>query len=99
LRILSQKDRVKDSMIIMGILEQRTIQREAAYVHCVFHESEMTLDKGGPERFKLRGALLLLWEWHVVAIGIILVVVGVVGQRVGDVISLSVVRHALVMIG
>lgn len=59
----------------------------------------MTLDKGGPERFKLRGTLLLLREWHVVAIGIILVVVGVVGQRVGDVISLSVVRHALVVIG
>ena len=59
----------------------------------------MTLDKGDPERFKLRSALLLLREWHVVAIGIILVVVGVVGQRVGDVISLSVVRHALVLVG
>ena len=63
-----------------------------------FRQKEMTLDKGGPERIELRSALLLLREWHVVAIGIILVVVGVVGQRVGDVISLSVVRHALVVV-
>ena len=45
--------------------------------------------------------LLLFREWHVVAIGIgiILTVVGLVGQRVGGAIRLSVVGEALVLIG
>jgi len=43
--------------------------------------------------------VLFFREWHIVAIGIILVVVGVVGQGVGNVIRLGVVSHALVMIG
>ena len=43
--------------------------------------------------------MLLLREWHIVAIGIILVVVGVVGQRVGDVIRLGVVSHPLILVG
>ena len=61
--------------------------------------NERTLDKRSPEHSELRSAVLLFREWHsIVAIGIILVV-GIVGQRVGDVIRLSVVSHALVVIG
>jgi len=41
----------------------------------------------------------LLREWWIVAIGIILVVVGVVGHGVGNVIRLSVVSHAGILIG
>ena len=41
----------------------------------------------------------MLRELHIVAIGIILIVVGVVGQRVGNVIRLSVVSHALIRVG
>lgn len=43
--------------------------------------------------------LLLVRERHVVAIGIILVVVGFVGQRVGNVIRLCAVSEALVLVG
>jgi hypothetical protein len=43
--------------------------------------------------------LLLFRERHIVAIGIILVVVGVVGQRVGNAIRLGVVSEALILIG
>lgn len=61
--------------------------------------NERTLDKREPERSELRSAVLLFREWHIVAVGIILAVVGIVGQRVGDVIRLCVVSHALVGIG
>lgn len=43
--------------------------------------------------------MLLLLKWHEVAIGIILVVVGVVRQRVGNAIRLSAVCHPLIMVG
>ena len=42
--------------------------------------------------------MLLLWEWHIVAVGIILGVVGFVGQRVGKAIRLGAVCHALIRI-
>lgn len=42
--------------------------------------------------------MLLLRKRHIVAIGIILVVVGVVGQGVRNVIRLRVVSHALVIV-
>jgi hypothetical protein len=42
--------------------------------------------------------VLLLRECHIVAIGIVLVVVGFVGQRVRDGIRLSAVCHSLIRI-
>lgn len=44
--------------------------------------------------------LLLVREWHIVAIGIILVVVGLVGQGIGNTIRLGgVVADALILVG
>lgn len=43
--------------------------------------------------------MLLFREWHIVAVGIILIILGVVGQRVGNVIRLGVVCDALIRVG